>query len=107
MSSTAFAEATPAALLAGREMVLCGDAEPLAEPALARQCGSVTHDPNDHDDDDNSGPRRGALIGLLVCMVLVVAAYYLVNALHNESQLEDCLASHRTNCAPLDIPTHK
>lgn len=89
-------------------MVLCGDVGALAEPALARQCAKVTHDPNHHDDDDdNSGPRRGALIGLLVCVVLVVAAYYLVKALHNESQLEDCLASHRTNCVPLDIPTHK
>jgi hypothetical protein len=66
----------------------------------------MTHDPG-HDNDDGSGGRRAALIGLLVCAVLVVAAYYLVNSLHNEGQLEDCLASHRTNCMPLDIPTHK
>ncbi len=65
----------------------------------------MTHDPNHHDDD--GGGRRAALIGLMVCAVLVVVAYYLMNSLHNESQLEDCLASHRTNCVPLDIPTHK
>ena len=48
--------------------------------------------------------RRGALIGLLVIAVLVIAAYYLVNALREEGQREDCLAAGRTNCAPLDIP---
>jgi hypothetical protein len=87
-------------------MVPCGDKEALAQAAPARQCASMSHDPDQHN-DDGGGSRRGALIGLLICAVLVVAAYYLVNSLHNESQLEDCLASHRTNCAPLDIPTHK
>ena len=61
---------------------------------------------NRNDDDGGSG-RRGALIGLAVTAVLVIAAYYLVNALRNEGKTEDCLMSGRTNCAPLDIPTHK
>lgn len=87
-------------------MVLCGNADALAEPRTARQCAAMAHDSDQHDDNNGSG-RRGALIGLAICAVLVVAAYYLVNALHNESQLEDCLASHRSNCVPLDIPTHK
>ena len=86
-------------------MVPCGDAGALAEAGLPRQCATMSHDPNQHDDGD--GGRRGALIGLAICAVLVVVAYYLVNSLHNESQLEDCLASHRSNCVPLDIPTHK
>lgn len=93
-------------------MVPCGDAEALAETGSRRQCATMTHDaapgpdqqPDRHDGD---GGRRAALIGLLVCAVLVVVGYYLVNSLRNESQLEDCLASHRTNCVPLDIPTHK
>lgn len=86
-------------------MVLCGDAEALAEPRPARQCAIMTHDPNQH--DDGGGSRRGALIGLLVCAVLVIAAYYLVNSLRDEGKREDCLMSGRTNCAPIDIPTHK
>lgn len=86
-------------------MVPCGDADTLAGVAPPRQGAAMSDDPNQHDDGD--GGRRGALIGLAICAVLVVAAYYLVNALHNESQLEDCLASHRSNCVPLDIPTHK
>jgi hypothetical protein len=86
-------------------MVLCGDADALAEPNPARQCATMTHDPNQH--DDSGGPRRAALIGLVICAMLVVAAYYLVNSLREEGNREDCLMSGRTNCAPLDIPTHK
>jgi len=62
---------------------------------------------DNRNDDDGGGGRRGALIGLAVCAVLVVAAYYLLNSLRNEGKIEDCLMSGRTNCAPLDIPTHK
>ncbi|MGH7116326.1 MAG: hypothetical protein ACREE9_17755 [Stellaceae bacterium] len=51
------------------------------------------------------GSRFGAVIGLLVVLVLVVAAVYLVHALRKESQLEDCLMSGRTNCAPIAIPS--
>jgi hypothetical protein len=64
----------------------------------------MSHDPNEPED---GGSRRAALIGLVICAVLVVAAYYLVNSLRNEGKLEDCLASGRSNCAPLDLPTHK
>ncbi len=57
--------------------------------------------------DEHRGGRSrfGAVIGLLVVLVLVVAAVYLVHALREESQLEDCLMSGRTNCAPIAIPS--
>jgi hypothetical protein len=57
--------------------------------------------PDEHDDSQS---RSRALIGLVVVAVLVVAAIYLVNALRNESKLEDCLMSGRSNCAPIQIP---
>ena len=62
---------------------------------------------NTPNDDDGGSNRRGALIGLAITAVLVVCAYFLINLLHSESRMEDCLMSGRTNCAPLDIPTHK
>jgi hypothetical protein len=65
----------------------------------------MAHDPNEP--DDGSGSRRGAVIGLAITVLLVVAAYYLLTALRENSKLQDCLMSGRTNCAPLDIPTHK
>jgi hypothetical protein len=65
----------------------------------------MAHDPNEPDDD--SGSRRGALIGLVVTALLVVAGYYLMTVLREQGKVEDCLMSGRSNCAPLDIPTHK
>ena len=48
--------------------------------------------------------RRGPLIGLLVVLALVVAGVWLFHALRRESQLEDCLMSGRSNCAPVELP---
>ena len=50
------------------------------------------------------GPRRAALVGLVVVAVLVCVSYYLVVALRAKGRLEDCLASGRTNCAPIEAP---
>jgi hypothetical protein len=60
-------------------------------------------EPSDEQQDGRS--RSGALIGLIIVLVLVVAALYLVHALRKEGQLEDCLMSGRTNCAPIETPT--
>jgi hypothetical protein len=65
----------------------------------------MAHDPNE--DNDGGGNRRGALIGLVVTAMLVVAGYYLMTVLRDQGKVQDCLMSGRTNCAPLDIPTHK
>ncbi|HXP06649.1 MAG TPA: hypothetical protein VN808_21220 [Stellaceae bacterium] len=62
---------------------------------------------DNRDDDDGGDSRRGALIGLVITALIVVAGYFLMNALRNEGKVEDCLMSGRSNCAPLDIPTHK
>lgn len=56
------------------------------------------------DEQPGRHSRSGAVIGLIIVLVLVVAAVYLVNALRKESQLEDCLMSGRSNCAPIEIP---
>lgn len=49
-------------------------------------------------------PRRRAVIGLLVIVVLVVGGLALVHALQNMSRIQDCAMSGRTNCAPIDAP---
>jgi hypothetical protein len=56
------------------------------------------------DREGDERPRRGALIGLLVVLALVVAGVWLFHALRKESQLEDCLMSGRSNCAPIELP---
>ena len=65
----------------------------------------MTQEPNEPEDD--GGNRRGALIGLAVAALLVVAGIYLMNALRNQGNMEDCLMSGRSNCAPIDLATHK
>jgi hypothetical protein len=56
--------------------------------------------------DRGDGPNRiAALFGLILIVLLVIAALYLVQALRRESQLEDCLMSGRRNCAPIAIPS--
>jgi uncharacterized membrane protein len=60
----------------------------------------------DSDGDRGGGPNRiAALLGLVLIVLLVVAAVYLVQALRRESRLEDCLMSGRTNCAPITVPS--
>ena len=60
-------------------------------------------DPGDNGHEPDS--RRPALIGLAVVLVLVVLGYFLVNALRQNSQMEDCLMSGRRNCAPIEAPS--
>jgi hypothetical protein len=62
-------------------------------------------DPPQHDNGHDS--RRPAVIGLLVVLALVAAAYFLVNALRNNAKLEDCLMSGRRNCAPIEVPSRQ
>jgi hypothetical protein len=55
-------------------------------------------------DDETAASRSKALIGLIVLALLVVAGVYLVHALREESDREDCLMSGRRNCAPIEVP---
>jgi hypothetical protein len=46
-------------------------------------------------------PRRGAAIGLLVVVVLVVMGLFLIHVLRDMSKIQDCVMQGRTNCAPI------
>jgi len=59
-------------------------------------------DPGDNSHEQDS--RRPALIGLVVVLVLVVLSYFLVTALRQNAEMEDCLMSGRHNCAPIETP---
>ena len=53
------------------------------------------------DEDPQSAPHR-ALVGLLLIILLVVGVLFVMFRLHASSQMQDCLASGRTNCAPFE-----
>ena len=52
-------------------------------------------------DEPPSQPYR-ALVGLLAVIALVVAVVFVMYRLHQASALQDCLASGRTNCMPIE-----
>ena len=54
------------------------------------------------DNSVNPNRRRAALAGLIFVVVLVLAGLFLTHELRGVSQLQDCVMSGRTNCAPID-----
>ena len=62
----------------------------------------MSDDRHDHPEHDS---RRPAVIGMVVVLVLVVAAYFLVTALRKNADLEDCLMSGRRNCVQFEVPS--
>ena len=67
--------------------------------------GMANPDDNGHDNGHEPDSRRPAVIGLVLVLVLVVAAYFLVTVLRENANLEDCLMSGRHNCAPIEVPS--
>ena len=60
---------------------------------------------SEHDEDDTGGgPRRGALIALVVVAVLVLGGIWLSRTLHGVGRLQDCVMAGRHNCAPVGQP---
>ncbi len=54
------------------------------------------------DDTHTSNTRRAALVGLVVVLLLVLGGLLLTRVLHSASQIQDCVMSGRTNCAPIE-----
>jgi hypothetical protein len=55
------------------------------------------------DDDPGPNPRR-ALIGLIAIVALIGAVLFIMHRLNQAAQIQDCVSSGRTNCAPIDTP---
>ncbi len=56
------------------------------------------------DDDQDDGPPRGPVIMLVVIVVLVAGTWFVMHRINEASSMQDCLASGRTNCAPIATP---
>ncbi len=54
-------------------------------------------------DDLQGSSRRAALAGLVVVVLLVVAVIFVLGRLREAGRMQDCLASGRTNCAPIPV----
>ncbi len=51
---------------------------------------------------EQEGRVTASLAGLAFVLVLVIVGLFLVRVLKKQSELEDCLMSGRTNCAPIE-----
>jgi hypothetical protein len=49
-------------------------------------------------------PRRAAVAGLIITVLLVLGGVLLVRVLSRSAKLQDCVMSGRTNCAPIASP---
>ena len=48
--------------------------------------------------------RTAALMGVIVILLLAIAALILVRELRRTGQIEDCLMAGRRNCFPIELP---
>jgi hypothetical protein len=72
-----------------------------------RSLGKAMNNRSEHGDDEGDQRRSAALIGLIIILALAIAGVWLVRELREKSQLEDCLMSGRTNCAPIEAPSRR
>jgi hypothetical protein len=52
------------------------------------------------DEEQKSSPLR-AVVGLGLIAVLIVAVLFVMQQLRHAAAIQDCVASGRTNCAPI------
>jgi len=69
--------------------------------------GELMNNRSRREDDETDQRRSAALIGLIIILALAIAGVWLVQKLREKSQLEDCLMSGRTNCAPIEAPSRR
>jgi hypothetical protein len=63
--------------------------------------GGDPRDDDARDDEPGPDPRR-ALAGLIAIVALIVAVLFIMHRLDQAARIQDCVASGRTNCAPID-----
>ena len=57
----------------------------------------------DHDHDGAEPPsRHRALAGLLMIVALIVAVIFIMHRLQQSARMQECFASGRTNCMPVE-----
>ncbi|HMK85673.1 MAG TPA: hypothetical protein VK437_06930 [Steroidobacteraceae bacterium] len=63
-------------------------------------------DPKSHRRQD-ANSQRAALLGILICLLLVLGGLVLVYKLKSMSDLQDCVMQGRSNCAPVEAASDK
>jgi hypothetical protein len=60
-------------------------------------------DPAKGEDEPHSQRVFVNLIAAIVCLVILIVGYWLINKLWESKKLQDCVFSGRRNCAPIEV----
>jgi hypothetical protein len=52
-------------------------------------------------EDDGGGSPLRAVVALVLVVVLILGVLFIMQQLRRASAIQDCVASGRTNCAPI------
>jgi hypothetical protein len=52
-------------------------------------------------EDDPGGSPLRAVVGLVLVVVLILGVLFVMQQLRQAATIQDCVASGRTNCAPI------
>ncbi len=55
--------------------------------------------PGENEEPEPPGARRGALVGLILVVLLVIGGVVLAHVLRDMSRYQDCVLSGRSNCS--------
>lgn len=62
---------------------------------------------DEREPEKEDAEARASLAGLLVAILLAIGGIYLVLQMHDNAKLQDCIASGRRNCVPVELPSAK
>ena len=56
------------------------------------------------DDPDDGDRTRANIVAMVVVILLLIGGYFLVQAIVDNSRLQECLARRQINCVPVEAP---
>ena len=59
------------------------------------------------DDPDDGDRGRTNLAAIVVVIVLLIGGYFLVQAIADNTRLQECLARRQINCVPVEAPPER
>lgn len=62
---------------------------------------------DEREPETDEAEARASLAGLVVAILLVIGGIYLMLQMHDNAKLQDCVASGRRNCVPVELPQAK
>jgi hypothetical protein len=62
---------------------------------------------DEREPETEEAEARSSLAGLVVAILLVLGGIYLVLEMRDNAKLQDCVASGRRNCVPVEVSAPK